>query len=138
MGAALALLLLVCMLARPSHAGTAPPLQDAARQLALYQETLDLCTKSSAYRALPVAVVQEFAAISKTINYLENDMHAAPKGKLMYVSYQFHTRAFRRSVEFRKQILGQEGGVCDYRKTSAIARQLKPLDALIRRHIGVR
>jgi hypothetical protein len=130
--------LLACMASVPSFAETASAIDNAARNLALYQETLDLCLKSGAYRTLPLDVVLEFDAMSKTINHLENDMHEAPKGKLMYISYQINARAYRKSVEFRNHILGQEGGVCDYRKTRDIALKLKPLEAVIRRHIGVK
>jgi hypothetical protein len=108
------------------------------RNLALYQETLDLCMKSMDYRSLPVKVDMEIAAISKKIDRIASQIHDAPNAKLLYVSYSVATYQLRQSVEFRKQRKSQPGGVCSYEGIKDIEAKLKVAEAAIRRKIAAR
>lgn len=88
--------------------------------------------KSQAYRDLPIGVVLEIAAISKKIDRMARQLHDAPNGKLMYVSFSVAAHQYNHSVDFRNQRHSQLGGVCGYKTLKGIEAHLKVLEAAIR------
>jgi hypothetical protein len=102
-----------------------PKLPESVRELAASRVTLDLCLTSPDFRKLADSTQRQIIAISKRIDRLSNDLHEAPKGKLLFVSYGIHVSQLGRSTDFRRQLRERPGGVCDFKAMEILDERVK-------------
>ena len=104
---------------------TDPKLIESVRELAASRAQLNLCLASPEFRKLADSSQRQIIAISKRLDRLSNDLHEAPKGKLLFVSYGMQVTRLGRSAEFRRQLLEGRGGVCDFGLVADLDAKLK-------------
>jgi hypothetical protein len=102
-----------------------PKLIESVRELADSRATLDVCMASPAFKKLADSTQRRVIAISNRIDRLGNDLHEAPKGKLLFVSYGIRVTQLGSSADFGRQLRERPGGVCDFNSISAIDSKLK-------------
>ena len=118
--------ILVILVAGLANAqATDPKLIESVRELAASRVKLNLCLASPDFRKLADSSQRQIIAISNRLDRLSNDLHEAPKGKLLFVSYGMQVTRLGRSAEFRRQLLEGRGGVCDFGLVADLDSKLK-------------
>ena len=95
--------------------GADPKLMESVRELAGSRVTLDVCMASPDLRKLADSTQRRIIAVSNQLDRLSNDLHEAPKGKLLFVSYGIHVSRLGRSADFQRQLRERPGGACDFK-----------------------
>jgi len=102
-----------------------PKLIECVRELAASRVTLNLCLASPDFRKLADSTQRQIIAISNRLDRLSNDLHEAPTGKLLFVSYGIQVTRLGSSADFRRQLLERRGGVCDFGVVADLDSKLK-------------
>jgi len=105
--------------------GADPKLIESVRELAGSRVTLDVCMASPDFKKLADSTQRRIIAISSRIDRLSNDLHEAPKGKFLFVSYGIHVSQLGRSTDFRRQLRERPGGVCDFKAIEILDGRVK-------------
>lgn len=112
--------------------GATPKLIEGVRELAASRVTLDLCLASPDFKKLADSTQRRIIAISKRIDHLSNDLHEAPKGKLLFVSYGIHVARLGSSADFKRQLHQRPGGACEFKSVEILEKGVKRLTDSIR------
>ena len=108
-----------------------PKLIESVRELAASRVTLDLCLASPDFRKLADSTQRQIIAVSSRLDRLSNDLHEAPKGRLLFVSYGLHVSRLGRSADFGRQLRERPGGVCDFKSIEILEKGIKRSKRLI-------
>lgn len=104
---------------------------EALRTWAMYEATFSACADSGDLEKASGPKQQAILNMSVEVMVLSNRLHDPLKHRLEIVSYDIALKQFRTSSTFKKQLLEQRGGPCDYGTLSQIQRQWQPVKLVI-------
>ncbi|MEI8169113.1 MAG: hypothetical protein WCG50_05530 [Rhodoferax sp.] len=98
------------------------------KKLALLKATTDECLVSSDFKKSSDDFQRKVVNISNKIDYMTNDLHEMKQNKLLYIAYNFTLEKYKKSNDFRKNLLNRSGNYCDSKFVTEVESNVKRIE----------
>jgi hypothetical protein len=108
---------------------------ESVKSMAQSRVTIDRCLMSADFRKLPDAIQRQTVDISNRIDHMANDLLESRRNPLLFVSYNNTVSNYKRSAEFRNNLLERYRSACEFKLLVDLDATSKGAERVIIKHL---